>query len=209
VQPQRNLDRGCDHRCFGDARAPFPRRPGHPLLHAYGHVLPGGRWSERPLLRASAQTLMPHIGAGMTVSLTWSRYNAPYRVVGRRRPVIASWPLVRPWSLEGVATTPWLLTMLLGSPSMEFGTSVQPCAAVRRAQQQCLAQGDWEPVVWKKQLLPPPRNLPKSQHDAQRFAPSCLSKETSKNLIPSPLPGAPNVGGEISGRVAECTRPKS
>jgi hypothetical protein len=24
-----------------------------------------------------------------------------------------------------------------------------------------------------------------------------------------PLPGAPNVGEEISGRVAECTRPKS
>ena len=26
---------------------------------------------------------------------------------------------------------------------------------------------------------------------------------------PSPLPGAPNVREEISGRVAECTRPKS
>jgi hypothetical protein len=36
-----------------------------------------------------------------------------------------------------------------------------------------------------------------------------LSEETSKNLMPSPLPGAPNVGEEISGRVAECTRPKS
>jgi hypothetical protein len=36
-----------------------------------------------------------------------------------------------------------------------------------------------------------------------------LSKKTSKNLKPSPLPGAPNVGEEISGRVAECTRPKS
>jgi hypothetical protein len=83
------------------------------------------------------------------------------------------------------------------------------CAAVRRAQQQCLAQGDWEPVVWKKKLLPPPRNLPKSQHGAQRFAPSFLSKETSKNLMPSPLPGAPNVREEISSRVAECTRPKS
>jgi hypothetical protein len=69
---------------------------------------------------------------------------------------------------------------------MEFKTSVQPCAAVRRAQQQCLAQDDWEPVVWKKQLLPPPQNLPKSRHSAQRFAPSCLSKETSKNLMPSP-----------------------
>jgi hypothetical protein len=133
----------------------------------------------------------------------------PYRAVGRRRPAIASWPLVRPWSLEGVATTPWLPTMLPESPSMESGMSVQPYAAMRCAQQQCLAQGGWEPVVWKKQLLPPPRNLPKSRRGAQRFAPSCLSKETSKNLKPSPLPGTPNVGEEISGRVAECTRPKS
>jgi hypothetical protein len=35
------------------------------------------------------------------------------------------------------------------------------------------------------------------------------SRKTSKNLKPSPLPGAPNVGEEISGRVAECTHPKS
>jgi hypothetical protein len=111
--------------------------------------------------------------------------------------------------LGGVATTPWLLIMLPESPSMESRTSVQPCAAVRRAQQQCLEQSSWEPVVWKKQLLPPPQNLPKSRHGAQRFAPSCLSKITSKNLKPSPLPGMPNVGEEIFDRVAECTRPKS
>jgi hypothetical protein len=37
-----------------------------------------------------------------------------------------------------------------------------------------------------------------------------LSEETSKNFKPSPLPGVPNVGGEnLSGRVADCTRPKS
>jgi hypothetical protein len=36
-----------------------------------------------------------------------------------------------------------------------------------------------------------------------------LSKKTSKNLKPKPLPSAPNVEEEISGRVAECTRPKS
>jgi hypothetical protein len=36
-----------------------------------------------------------------------------------------------------------------------------------------------------------------------------LSEKTSKNLMSSPLPGAPNVEEEISGRVAECTRPKS
>jgi hypothetical protein len=71
----------------------------------------------------------------------------PYRVVGQRRPAIASWPLVRPWSLEGAATTPWLLTMLPESLSMESETSVQPCVAVRRAQQQCLARGGWELAV--------------------------------------------------------------
>jgi hypothetical protein len=36
-----------------------------------------------------------------------------------------------------------------------------------------------------------------------------LSEKTSKNLKPKPLPGVPDVGEEISGRVAECTRPKS
>jgi hypothetical protein len=35
------------------------------------------------------------------------------------------------------------------------------------------------------------------------------SRRTSKNLKPSPLPGAPNVGEEFFGRVAECTRLKS
>jgi hypothetical protein len=133
----------------------------------------------------------------------------PYRVVGRRCPAIVSWPLVRPWSLEGVATTPWLLTMPPESPSMEPGTFLQPCATVRRAQQQCLARGGWKLVAWKKQLLLPPRNLPKSRHGAQQFSPSCSSKETSKNLMPSPQPSVPNVGEEISGWVAECTRPKS
>jgi hypothetical protein len=36
-----------------------------------------------------------------------------------------------------------------------------------------------------------------------------LSEKTSKNLKPSPYLGAPNVGEEISSRVAECTHPKS
>jgi hypothetical protein len=70
-------------------------------------------------------------------------------------------------------TTPWLLTMLPESPSMESEMSVQLYAAVRRAQQQCPAQGSWEPVVWKKQLLPPPGNPLMSRRGAQRFAPSC------------------------------------
>jgi hypothetical protein len=91
----------------------------------------------------------------------------PYRVVGRRRPAIASWPPVRPWSLEGVATTPWLPTTPLEMPLTESETLEQPCAAVRCAQQQCLALGDWEPAVWRKQLLPPPQNPLKSRRGAQ------------------------------------------
>jgi hypothetical protein len=92
---------------------------------------------------------------------------------------------------------------------MESGMSAQSCAVVWRAQQQCLAQGGWELAAWRKHPIPPPQNPLKSRHGAQRFAPSCLSKETSKNLMPRPLPGVTNVGEQISGRVAECTRPKS
>jgi hypothetical protein len=54
----------------------------------------------------------------------------PYRADGRRHPAIASWPLVRPWSLEGVAATPWLLTMLPEPPSTESEMSMRcmlPC----------------------------------------------------------------------------------
>jgi hypothetical protein len=36
-----------------------------------------------------------------------------------------------------------------------------------------------------------------------------LSKKTSKNLKPRPLPGVPNVERKFFGRVAERTRPKS
>jgi hypothetical protein len=79
----------------------------------------------------------------------------------------------RPWSLEGDATTPCLLTMLTEPPLTESGMSAQLYAAVQHAQQQCPALGGWEPVAWKRQLLPPPGNLLKSRRGAQRFAPSC------------------------------------
>jgi hypothetical protein len=36
-----------------------------------------------------------------------------------------------------------------------------------------------------------------------------LGQGIKQNLMPRPLPGMPNVGEQISGRVAECTRPKS
>jgi hypothetical protein len=93
----------------------------------------------RPLLRVSAQTPSPHVGAGMTEAWTWSRWNAPCRAIGRRRPATASWPPVRPWSLEGDAATPWLQTMLQAPSSTEFRMSAQLYAAVQRAQQQFLA----------------------------------------------------------------------
>jgi hypothetical protein len=95
----------------------------------------------------------------------------PCQVAGRRRPATALWPPVRPWCLEGDATTPWLLTMLPEPSSTESGMSAQLYAAVQRAQQQCLALGGWEPMAWKKQLLPPPENPLKSRRGAQRFAP--------------------------------------
>ena len=133
----------------------------------------GGRWSAHPLLSVSAQTPMPHVGAKMTVASIWSSQIAPCRAVGRRRPATTSWPPVRPWSLESVATTPWLPTMPPEMPSMESEMFAQSCAVVRRAQQQCPALSGWEPVAWKKQLLPPPGNSPKSRRGAQRFVPSC------------------------------------
>jgi hypothetical protein len=52
---------------------PLQRDPARPLPHACGRVLPEGRWSVRPLLRVSAQTPTPHVGAGMTAASTWSR----------------------------------------------------------------------------------------------------------------------------------------
>jgi hypothetical protein len=95
------------------------------------------------------------------------RWNAPCRAVGRRRPATTSWPPVRPWSLEGDTATPWLQTMLPAPSSTESGMSTQLYATVQRAQQQCPTQGSWEPVAWKKQLLPSPRNPPKSRRSAQ------------------------------------------
>jgi hypothetical protein len=50
---------------------------------------------------------------------------------------------------------------------VESGMSTQLYAAAQRAQQQCLALGGWQPVAWKKQLLPPPVNPLKSRCGAQ------------------------------------------
>jgi hypothetical protein len=127
----------------------------------------------RPSQRVSAQTSSPHVGAGMTVASIWSSQSAPCRAVGRRCPATASWPLVRPWSLEGEAATLWPQIMPPEPPLTESGMSAQLYAAAQRPQQQCLALGGWEPMAWKKQLLPPPGNPPKSRHGAQRYAPSC------------------------------------
>jgi hypothetical protein len=75
--------------------------------------------------------------------------------------------------LGGCRSNSLAAEMLPESPSTESRMSVEPYAATRRAQQRRPAQGGWEPVVWKKQLLPPPRNPTKSRRSAQRFAPSC------------------------------------
>jgi hypothetical protein len=83
-----------------------------------------------PSLRVSAQTLTPHVGAGMTVASIWSSRSAPCRAVGRRHPAIVSWLSVRPWSLERVTATPWLQTMPLEPSSTEPGMFAQLHAAV-------------------------------------------------------------------------------
>jgi hypothetical protein len=119
----------------------------------------------------------------------------PYRVVGRRRLAYASWPLVRPWSLEGVATTPWLPTTPLVMPSMESGMLVLPCGMH--------SSSAWH---WVIRNLRCGGSLGAVLNDLHHHA---WIRKTSKNLIPSPLPGTPNVGEQISGRVAECTCPKS
>jgi hypothetical protein len=75
--------------------------------------------------------------------------------------------------LGGGATTPWPQTTPPERLSTESGMSARLYATVQRAQQQCPTLGCWEPMAWKKQLLPPPGNPPKSRCDAQRFAPSC------------------------------------
>jgi hypothetical protein len=75
--------------------------------------------------------------------------------------------------LGGDATTPWLQTMPLVLSWVESGMSTQLDAAAQRAQQQRPSLDGWDPMAWKKQLLPPPGNPLKSRCGAQRFAPSC------------------------------------
>jgi hypothetical protein len=75
--------------------------------------------------------------------------------------------------LGGDVATLWPQTVPPEPPSTESGMSARLHAAVQRAQQQCPALGGWEPVAWKRQLPPPPGNLPKSRRGARRFAPSC------------------------------------
>jgi hypothetical protein len=76
-----------------------------------------------PSLWVSAQTPTPHVGAGMTVASIWSSQSAPCQAVGQRRHATTSWPPVRPWSLEGDTTTPWLQIVPPGPPSTESGMS--------------------------------------------------------------------------------------
>jgi hypothetical protein len=74
-----------------------------------------------PSLRVSAQTSTPHVGAGMTVALTWSSQSVPCRAVDQRRLATASWPPVRPWSLEGDTATPWPQTTPQSRPRRSPG----------------------------------------------------------------------------------------
>jgi hypothetical protein len=82
--------------------------------------------------------------------------------------------------LGGCRNNSLLLTTLPESPSTVSGMSVQLYAVVQRAQQQCPAMGNWEPMAWKKQLLPPPGNPWKSRRGAPRFAPLCRARMQAK-----------------------------
>jgi hypothetical protein len=104
----------------------------------------------------------------------------PCRAAGRCRRATVSWPLTRPWSLEGGAATLWPRTTRRAPPLTESGTPVQACAAAQRAQQQPQTQGGWIFVARRTQLLPPPRNPPKCRRGAQRFAPSCRVRKQAK-----------------------------
>jgi hypothetical protein len=75
--------------------------------------------------------------------------------------------------LGGGATTLWLPTTLPELSWGESGMSAQRYAAAQHARPQCLALDGWQPVAWKKQLLPPSGNPLKSRRGAPRFAPSC------------------------------------
>jgi hypothetical protein len=74
--------------------------------------------------------------------------------------------------LGGGAANPWLQTTPPELPLTEPGMSALLYAAAQHAPQQCPALGGWEPMMWKKHLLPPLGNPPKSRRGAQRFAPS-------------------------------------
>jgi hypothetical protein len=111
-------------------------------------------------------------------------------------PPLLNGPPVRPWSLEGDATTPWLLTML-----PEPLSTVQDVCAVVCCRAACTAAvpstGQLGTYGVEETTSSSTR---KSVEVSARCSTICtimLSEETSKNLMPSPLPGAPNVGEGI------------
>jgi hypothetical protein len=102
---------------------------------------------------------------------------------------------MRPWSLEGDAATPWLLTMLLEPPSTKSGMSAQLYAVVQCAQQALprrLGTCGMEETASS--------STKKSVEVSVRCSTICtimLSEKTSENLMPRPLPSASNVGEGI------------
>jgi hypothetical protein len=58
---------------LGALARPFQRDPGILSRTPAVEFCPEVVGLHAPLLKASAQTLMPRVGAGMTASLTWSR----------------------------------------------------------------------------------------------------------------------------------------
>jgi hypothetical protein len=145
----------------------------------------------------SAQTSSPHVGAGMIAASTWSSRSVPCRAVGRHRHATASWPLVRPWSLGG-----WRSNSLAtdNAPGSTLDGVRDVCAAVCC----CAACTAAVPGTGRLGTCGMEEAASSSTRKSTKFSMRCstictimLSKKTSKNLKPRPLPGTPNIGEEI------------
>jgi hypothetical protein len=133
----------------------------------------------------------------MTAASTWSSRSAPCRAVGRHSHTTASWPLVMPWRGGG-----WRSNSLAAdnAPGAALDGVRDVCAAV------CCCAACIAAVLGTGRLGTfgveevASSSTSKSIEVSARCSTICtimLSKKTSKNLKPKPLPSATNVGEEI------------
>jgi hypothetical protein len=152
-----------------------------------------------PLLRASAQMLTPRASAGMTVSMTLSRhcFMAPGEAVelgGYRNNSLAA----------------------DNTPGDALAGVRDACAAVCCRMLPCGVHSSsaWHWAIGNLRCGGSSFSLHRKIHRSLSAVLNDLhhhswTRKASKNLMPWPLPDAPNVGEQISDQVVECTRPKS